>query len=156
MKKLKPLVVVLGSIRLIGTKRLKREKMGRRRSRMGQHDALELNAHERLVIAEPEQWRAGRRFIKTAHARLQEFYVRTPIGNIALKSVVPGLRRFREKAMHEAAHGAPGRPGGNRTHRHWQVLVEGPTWADLTDDSLSLLMTLMAEDLPTAFFESEN
>jgi hypothetical protein len=151
---LKPLVFVMGGVRIHDPGGKQRRRRGqrvrtRRRSRLGGSPAMELNAFDQNMVAEPDQWRAARRFVKNSNDRLSRYYVKTPIGHVALRSSVPALRKFRERAMAHAiaAH--------NTVHRDWQVLVE-LTWTDLGDDARSTLLTLMAEDLPPAFFERED
>lgn len=149
---LKPVIFVMGGVRAEGERKRSGRHTTRRRSRLGKNVALEFNVIEKTVVAEPAQWRAARRFVKNSNQRLKNYYVATKLGHVALKSMIPALRNFREKAMHEAAYGAPGRPGGNATHKEWQVLVE-LTWADLGDDARSMLLSLYAEDLPPSFFK---
>lgn len=146
---LRDLVAVLGGVRIDGKRRKKVRQNTRRRSRLGRHVALEMHVHEQTVVAEPEQWRAARRFVKNSNVVLSRYYVRTPFGHVALRSMVPVLHRFRERAMAEAA------ARHNSVHREWQVLVE-LTWADLGDDARSELLTHMAEDLPESFFERQD
>jgi hypothetical protein len=147
---LKPLVFVMGGVRLHGKcKRAREQKTKtRRRSRLSGSPAMEVNYFEQNMVAEPAQWRAARRFIKNSNIVLSRYYVKTPLGHIALRSSVPALRKFRERAMTYAIS------QHNAIHRDWQVLVE-LTWSDLGDDARSTLLTLMAEDLPPSFFEHE-
>lgn len=145
---LRPLVFVVGGIRINGKQQRRSRQNTRRRSRLGRNAALEMNVVDQTVIVEPDQWRAARRFVKNSNTVLSQYYVRTAIGHVALKSTVPALRKFRERAMAEAV------AKHNSLHRDWQVLVE-LTWADLGDDARATLLTLAAEDLPPSFFEHE-
>lgn len=147
-RRLRPLILVLGGIRHAGEVRVDyRQEPKKRRSRTG--DELQIDKRERSVIVRPEEYRWARRFVRNASAWLANFYVRTPIGNFALKSQEHVMLMFRERASHEAALLNP-------EHEKWQVLVE-LACEDVTrsGDAESQLLTMKAEDLPALFFERE-
>lgn len=141
---LKPLIVVLGGVRMRPTDSgVCSRQTAKRRSWPGKVEAMEINRHEKQVISRPAQWRRANRFVKNFNRELSKLTVATPLGRVALGSLKPRLARMREKAMMDAAEHNP--------HYHeWQVRVE-VSWSDLGPDAVNQLLTLMAEDLPPEF-----
>lgn len=138
-RQLKPLIVILGGVRAVGKPKVRRHNP-RRRSRK----ALEFHTHEKLVIHNPDQWRAAKRFVKNANTSLSPYTHNTPFGRVALAVHTSALQEFREAALLEAAN-------HNRSYREWQVVVE-LTWSPLSDDAKCQLLTLCSDELPEAFF----
>lgn len=146
---LKPLIVVLGGVRMTGVKvqtgATTYRQRTKRRSRRGGESALEFHTHERRIIQDADAWRDANRFVKNANSSLKEYTVRTPLGRIAVATMKPYLSRFREECYQAATEHNP-------KNSDWQIRVE-LSWADLGADAISQLLTLMAEDLPPSFWE---
>lgn len=153
MRVLKPLVVVLGGVRVAPAERIHREVARTRtvRRKLVAHDgrsvpAAQKKAEHRETLLWPAELKAANRFRKNAHAHMRSLTFSTPLGRIALRDSIGALIELREHALAEAvAH--------NREHPHWNILVEGPSWADLPEDAQSTLLTVLGGRLPEWMFE---
>lgn len=148
LRVIRPLIVVLGGIRVAPVEALHRKTMRTRtlrRQRNGVPTA-EKKAQHHVTVYYPRELKAANRFRKNAAALLRSCTFSTPIGRIALANSIGALVELREKALEEAvAH--------NQDNPHWHVLVEGPTWAYLPEDAQSVLLTTLGGRLPEWMFE---
>jgi hypothetical protein len=152
--RLRPLIVVLGGVRVQPTeslhRRVERTRTVRRKlvDREGRSvPVAQKRAEHRETLLYPAEWKAANRFRKNTYAILRELTFSSPLGRIALAASAPKLSELRERALAEAViH--------NRECPHWHVLVEGPTWATLPEDAESVLLTVLGGRLPAWMFVS--
>lgn len=151
MLKLKPLIVILGSLRevpLSGVKQEDRKFRSKKNTKKYGETATETKIKSTQIRLYAKEWRAARRLVKNSHMILQkQLGYSTPLGRIAPTSKIKDLIEFREYALAEAAK-------HNKENRHWQVTVE-LTWAELSEDAISQLLTITGGELPDAFLNFE-
>lgn len=153
MRTLKPLIVVLGGVRVTPVEAVQRRIERTRTVRHALVDsagksvpAARKKAHQREILLYPAELKAANRFRKNAAAYLRDLTFSSPLGRVALRESISKLVELREGALVESvAH--------NRECPHWQVLVEGPTWAELSEDAVSTLLTTLGGRLPEWMFQ---
>jgi hypothetical protein len=147
VRKLKPLLVVLGGIREVPIGEAKREerRYGSSRSHHASgHETIETRVRGRTIRMHPEQWKAAHRFVKNSNRMLQKLTYSTTLGRITLVSRKPQILQFREAALLESAE-------HNTLHKHWHVVVE-LTPQELGKDACNQLLTIYGGELPDLFF----
>lgn len=151
MRVLRPLIVVLGGVRVTPVESLHRKTMRTRtvRRRLNGVLAATKKSRDTTILLYPQEARAAGRFRKNVAAVLRDLTYSTPLGRIALRDSAVALAELREHALGEAME-------HNRENPHWHVLVEGPTWSTLEEDACSILLTVLGGRLPDWMFEERS
>lgn len=155
VKKLKDIIVVLGGVRELAVPdkvtgvnpRYDRRRMKTKRTTRVRGEVVpEVNIKSTFLRLYQTEWKAAHTFVVNANRSIGEFSYKTPLGRLTLADKREDISKLREALMSEAAK-------RNTENRHWQVLVEGPTWGELNEDARTQLLTVMAGELPDVFFE---
>lgn len=149
MKELRPILIIMGGVRLIGgVKYEKRHRSKDIRSTGKKMKAMDIYVRQRQLIEDKESWKAARRFIVNTQKGLHKIAHRIPWGLIVLESDEPKLYEFRESIDEELAL-------LNSENSPACQVADELSWTLLGKEAQSRLLTLVGDRLPSKFWQEK-